>query len=554
MRAGLRLRGLRSCALIALIACGGTGEQAQPVALQIVTTDESLSISRSIGLRAIGKLADGTAQTITGVRWKSIDPEVATVNDYGTVVGMSVGKAVITAELNGIRDSLRLTVGAAAGRGAIGPLRVSEANSRYFADPAGRVVYLTGSHYWKNVQDDDVNNPPKAFDNAAYLDFLVSHNHNFTRLWVWEQARWSDEVSYSHWIAPTIYERTGPGTAADGELKFDLSRLNPAFFARLRQRVIDARSRGIYVSVMLFDGWSLEMKPGNAKANPWMAHPFNVANNINGVNGDPNGDRSGREVQTLSIPAITDLQEKYAKAVIDAVNDQDNVLYEIGNETDSSAVAWQYHMIKMLKAYEATKPKQHPVGMTVPWPGSNAMVLASPADWVSMNGDPNDPPATTGGKVSLSDTDHLCGICGSIAWVWKSFVRGHNPILMDGYDNSRGVSDPAYDPKDPKWESIRRNLGFARSYAQRMDLAEARPRGDLSSSGFCLAVPGKEYLVFLAEGGSATLNLSGASGRESVEWFNPSNERTYPGGIVDGGGTVTLRVPFAGPAIAYVWK
>ncbi|HKR10041.1 MAG TPA: Ig-like domain-containing protein [Gemmatimonadaceae bacterium] len=541
--------------MVLLVAC--TGAERRPVTLHIAPTADSISVNATLGLRAIGSFPDSSSLTMTGVQWRSTNPAAATVNEYGTVVGVSAGKALIVAELKGLRDSVEVTVGSGAagahGEG-IGPLRVSKANPRYFADPAGRVVYLTGSHYWKNVQDDDVNNPPKPFDNRAYLDFLVRHNHNFTRLWVWEQARWSDEVSYSHWIAPTIYERTGPGVAADGGLKFDVSRFNPAFFARLRQRVVDARARGIYVSVMLFDGWSLEMKPGNAKANPWRAHPFNAANNINGVNGDPNGDASGREVQTLTIPAITALQESYVKAVVDAVNEQDNVLYEISNETDSSAIAWQYHMINVLRAYEAKKPRQHPIGMTVPWPGSNAMVLASPADWVSMNGDASNPPPTNGEKVSLNDTDHLCGICGSIAWVWKSFARGHNPILMDGYDNSPGVSDPAYHPDDPKWETIRRNLGFARSYAQRMDMADARPRGDLSSSGFCLAVPGKEYLVFLPDGGSATLNLNGAPGRKSVEWFDPAAERIYADEMVAGGGVVKLRAPFSGAAIAYVWQ
>jgi hypothetical protein len=502
-------------------------------------------------LRATGTFDNDLSSNVTGAKWESSDLTVARVNPYGALIGVREGVVTVRAELDGKRDStvIRVAKGAAA---STGPLQVSRENPRYFADALGRVVYLTGSHYWKNVQDDDVHNPPAAFDNGAYLDFLERHNHNFTRLWVWEQARWSDEVSYSHWFSPTIYQRTGPGVAADGGAKFDLRKLNPSFFGRLRRRVIDAGTRGIYVSVMLFDGWSLEMKPGNAEANPWLAHPFNGANNINGVNGDANGDRSGREIQTLSIPAITELQETYVKAVVDAVNDQDNVLYEISNESDSSANAWQYHMIDFLRAYERTKPKQHPIGMTVPWPGSNNDVLQSPADWVSMNGGTGDPRPATGDKVSLSDTDHLCGICGDVTWVWKSFVRGHNPVLMDGYDNSRGVSDPAYHPEDPKWEAIRTNLGYARSFAARMDLAHARPRGDLASSGYCLAVVGSEYLAFLPEGGSVTVDLSGVSGVRGSEWFSPLSGRTNPGARLAGGAKIKLAAPFSGPAVLYI--
>jgi hypothetical protein len=505
-----------------------------------------------IALYATGSYEDGSSANLTNVKWRSSDSSVAMINSYGTLVALRGGSTTIRAELNGLADSTIVTVMTSRGPNAVGPLRISSSNRRYFADPSGRIVYLTGSHYWKNVQDDDVSNPPAPFDNNAYLDFLQRHNHNFTRLWVWEQARWSDEVAYSHWFSPTLYRRTGPGKAADGELRFDLTKLNPAYFARLRQRVVDAGARGIYVSVMLFDGWSLERKPGNAKANPWLAHPFNQANNINGVNGDPNGDASGREIQTLSIPAITALQEEYVMAVIDAVNDRDNVLYEVSNESDSSANAWQYHMINFIRAYEARKPKQHPIGMTVPWPGSNSDVMNSPADWVSMNGSAQDPVVAAGNKVSLFDTDHLCGICGDVPWVWKSFTRGHNPLLMDGYDNSPGVSDPAYHPDDPKWEETRKNLGYARSYAMRIDLAHAEPRGDLASSGYCLSVVGSEYLAFLPTGGRVSVNLSAASGKRKVEWFDPSTGETIPGASVTGGESISLRSPFSGPAVVYI--
>ena len=44
-----------------------------------------------------------------------------------------------------------------------------------------------------------------------------------------------------------------------------------------------------------------------------------------------------------------------------------------------------------------------------------------------------DPPAADGRKVILTDTDHLWGIGGDVAWVWKSFLRGLNPIFMDPY-------------------------------------------------------------------------------------------------------------------------
>jgi hypothetical protein len=316
----------------------------------------------------------------------------------------------------------------------------------------------------------------------------------------------------------------------------------------LRQRVIDAGARGIYVSVMLFNGWSLGMKGSSTAGNPWLGHPFNASNNINGINGDPNGDNFGAEIQTLSNSQITALQDAYVRAVIDAVNDLDNVIYEISNESEQSADAWQYHMIALVRSYELTKSKQHPVGMTVPYPttpvGTNADVMNSTADWVSRNGDVNAPDVADGTKVSLLDTDHVCGICGDPAWPWKSMMQGHNPLLMDGYDGSAGVGDPKYDPTDPVWDFIRDYMGYARQFALRMDLTHATPHPELSTSGYALAAPNNEYLVLLPAGGSVTVNLSGLSGTRTVEWFQPRFNQTIVGPSVSGGSSVTFTSPF----------
>ena len=84
----------------------------------------------------------------------------------------------------------------------------------------------------------------------------------------------------------------------------------------------------------------------------------------------------------------------------------------------------------------------------------------------------------------VSDTDHLFGVGGDRAWVWKSFTRGLNPIFMDPLEV-------------PHWESVRQTMGLTLACTDRMDLSAMRPRGDLASSGYCLANPGEEYLVYV---------------------------------------------------------
>ena len=338
----------------------------------------------------------------------------------------------LVAAAGAVTDTVTNTVSApgASVLGA-GPLRVASANPRYFADGTGKLVYLTGAHYWLNFQDGVFTDPPPAFDYTKYLDFLQSQNHNFFRLWNWEQGKWVVEWPSAYYFAPLPYQRTGPGTALDGKPKYNLDQFNQAYFDRMRARIVEAGQRGMYVSVMLFNGWSVMKEQYPSLANPWEGHPFNAANNVNGVDGDVNHDDSGSDTHTLANQRVTDYQEAFVRKVIDTVGDLDNVLYEVSNESPDNSIAWQYHMIDYIKAYEATKPKQHPVGMTgrYEWPLSD--LLDSHADWISPGGGAFqwDPQANDGQKVIINDTDHLWGIGGDRVWVWKSFTPRAEPDL-----------------------------------------------------------------------------------------------------------------------------
>jgi hypothetical protein len=144
--------------------------------------------------------------------------------------------------------------------------------------------------------------------------------------------------------APHPWERTGPGEAADGKARFDLTRYNQAYFDRLRSRVIAAQERGIYVSVMLFEGHAMRKASYG-----WFSHPFHADNNVNGIDGDLDGDGRGLEVFTLQDPEVLALQQAYVRQVVDTVNDLDNVLYEIINEAGGHTLEWQVHMLGYLK-------------------------------------------------------------------------------------------------------------------------------------------------------------------------------------------------------------
>ena len=440
-----------------------------------------------------------------------------------------------------------------------GPLRVCKQNPRYFADNTDKAIYLTGSHVWHSLKD--IGDTDLPFDYEAYLDLLNNHNHNFMRLWTWEFPQYMLEGKIFT-SSPHAWTRSGSENALDGKPKFDFTSFNESYFTRLRNRVEAAADRDIYISVMLFEGWGL-----HASQEPWCrdGHPFCKHNNINNIDGDP--DDTGRllDTHTLKHPSITAIQETYVKKVIDTVNDLDNILYEISNETGAYSVEWQYHFMDFIRDYETQKPKQHPIGMTFPHArgdaGTNADLFNSPADWISPNpegGYRNDPPDTQGTKVILNDTDHLWGLGCEPGWVWKSFTRGLNPILMDPIQPFPGIDDhPNWgainQPDHPLWEPNRKQMGNTRRFAERLDLCNTIPHPELASTQYCLANPGVEYLIYLPESEDVTVDLSAASGTLRLEWFSVENSTLIEIGMALGGNTHTFTPPFNGETVLYLY-
>jgi hypothetical protein len=217
---------------------------------------------------------------------------------------------------------------------------------------------------------------------------------------------------------------------------------------------------------------------------------------------------------------------------------------------------------------ESAKGSPHPVGITGAGYESMESIMASPADWVSPFGPRYqlDPPVWDGQKVSVNDTDHLWGHGGTVAWGWKSFLRGHNTLLMDAWEPIPGGPCPEvnWGPSagyplrnvnrrdDPAWEPVRRALGNTRYYADRMDLALMTPSVELASTGYCLANPEREFLVFLPEGDFVTVDLSKVSGTLRAEWMHPVEGTIVPGGTAVGGKSQRFNAPILGPSVLYL--
>jgi len=77
------------------------------------------------------------------------------------------------------------------------------------------------------------------------------------------------------------------------------------------------------------------------------------------------------------------------------------------------------------------------------------------------------------------------------------------------------------------------------------------PQGSLSSTGYCLANPGVEYLVYQPLPKVFTVELP--AGTYQFEWFNPATNRVgATGAITVSDGKQPFTAPFSEDAVLYL--
>jgi len=415
--------------------------------------------------------------------------------------------------------------GSAKAEKARGLLRVLKANPRYFTDGSGKAVYLGGHQIFVDVQDnsfnkeftkdmsrpEDPSRKARLLDWGRYLDFVDSLGFNYVRGWIiWSTG--SGKAASPHRVAyPMPFRRTGPGNANDGGLKFDLSRFDEAFFRRLHDRARDLQKRGVYLSVMLFELYGFLDGEEVEGQRLWDGNLFNSANNINGLDIDRNHNRLGEEFFSLDDPKVVKIQKAYLEKMVDTLNDLNNILWEICNEPPAGTIAWQYEMLKHLRAYEARKPRQHLILLSPGgWkPGGwsttpEREILESPADCIATSGgwiDKNNPRVYRPAKPVLFDLDHVApGNCDP-ALIWKAFTRGYHFSLYD---------HPFEQPQNEShaWQVARENIRLTRLLATRVqNMAQMAPREDLASTRL---LPGKRR--------TGIYHLFGKAGGISGQW------------------------------------
>jgi hypothetical protein len=104
-------------------------------------------------------------------------------------------------------------------------------------------------------------------------DIYATYGLSFARIFLPWAGPDADVIAYTH-------QRTGPGSALDGGLKFDLTQIDTSFLVRLENMVSWAQDNNIVVAVSLWHDWPFE----NDGAQGWYGWDGSVANPSNRIN------------------------------------------------------------------------------------------------------------------------------------------------------------------------------------------------------------------------------------------------------------------------------
>jgi hypothetical protein len=151
--------------------------------------------------------------------------------------------------------------------------------------------------------------------------------------------------------------------------------------------------------------------------------------------------------------------------------------------------------------------------------------------------------------VSNVESDYECGPGGvndktygqamtpeqTLSTLWEIQMAGGYTAYYYTY-TAWDVIHPLDAP--PGYAYLKRFGGFWRA----TEYWKLEPSDELVNRGWCLAQPGREYVVFQKQAQSFTLEIAGAKSPLSGDWFNPQTGKRVASGSF-GNGTVSLAAP-----------
>jgi len=120
--------------------------------------------------------------------------------------------------------------------------------------------------------------------------------------------------------------------------------------------------------------------------------------------------------------------------------------------------------------------------------------------------------------------------------VWAGYMGGANTEIFTHITTDWRLQD---------YDAQLSDMTRARRFVESVGYWQMRPRNDLllSGVGYMFAEDGVAYLAYLPSGGSIEVDLRGASGVLTGDWYDPRSGSSIPAGPIAAGGTAVLTAP-----------
>ena len=428
-----------------------------------------------------------------------------------------------------------------------GALKVDTANPHYFIDANGKRVFLLGSTAYKfsnmNVSDQEIYS---EIDVLLGSSSTTDDDMNYLRIWNLRPWDAKGDVRFP-WL------QTGASYSSD--YKFDLTRWDETYWSRMKKMVSYAQSRGVYVNIFPFDECGMEGSL-DGKEEMWKRHPYHPYNNsnnlglltntatpIDGSNSiyDPWGNGKLNTLETV--------QKAYFTKLLNELAPYNNVMFEVVNEYQRGGETWEAQVADYLKTGMESRNQTNSTYWKTQIVTVNHILAAEAHDYQWT--DPNIAGYNFHKTINKSDGKYLanakinalaeymssyysknkvinCNECSHLSKYIDMRKIGMGMFVLGGYvsfDDStdaitpvankihkfiRGVTVPGDSRKGVKFWEMKPNNTYFRAVGSSVYI-KSTPSG--SSTGYTLANPGREYVVFLDGYGSSNgvlgIDLSG---------------------------------------------
>jgi hypothetical protein len=434
------------------------------------------------------------------------------------------------------------------------PIKLHPENPHYLLWRGKSTVLITSGEHYGAVLNAD-------FNYKKYLQTLQSHGFNLTRTF---SGAYCEPVgafkienntlapAKERFICPWPRSNTAGYANAGNKLVptkegFDLTKWDPAYFARLRDFVAEAGKCGIVVELVLFCPFYEDQM--------WNLSPMNAANNINGI-----GTMKRTEVYTLNYPDLLAVQGAMVRKIVEELKDFDNLYYEICNEPYFGGVTleWQTHIGEIIVNTEMELQTKHLIAQNI---ANKTKRVVEPNPHVSIfNFHYAKPPVAVAENYGLNKVmaDDETGFAGSDPDSYRR--EGWDFIVAGGavYDNldysfTAGCEDGTAKINAPGGGGpvLRRQLEILKDFINSLNFTRMKPDSSIIKSTLpqnatarALVEEGRAYALYINGANVDNLVLGLPAGAYRAEWINTKTGKVDKQETFQHeGGDRTLRSP-----------